>query len=72
MQPTPLRGPRIAAILRPGIGPTVFPIYTAARLMGNPFDQPFSDWGRKTQGYPSSVQFGFAMACTYDCSSEHM
>jgi hypothetical protein len=36
MQPTPLRGPKIVAFLKAGIGPTVFPIYTAARLMGKP------------------------------------
>ena len=36
MQPTPLRGPEIVAFLKAGIGPIVLPIYTAARLMGNP------------------------------------
>jgi len=34
IQPTPLRGPKIVAILKSGIGPTAILIYTAARLMG--------------------------------------
>ena len=33
---TPLRGPKIGAILKVGIGPTALPIYTAAQLSGNP------------------------------------
>jgi hypothetical protein len=37
MQLTPLCGPKIVAILKPGIGPTAFLIYRAARLMGRPF-----------------------------------
>ncbi len=38
MQPTPLCGPKIVAILKAGIGPAAFPIYRAARLMRNPLD----------------------------------
>jgi hypothetical protein len=38
MQPTPLRGPEIIAILAVGFGLSAFLIYTAARLMGKPLD----------------------------------
>jgi len=37
MQPTPLCGPQIGAILKAEFVPIAFPIYTAVRLMGNPF-----------------------------------
>jgi len=36
MQPTPLCGPKIVAILKAGFVPRAFPIYTTARLMGRP------------------------------------
>jgi hypothetical protein len=35
MQPTPLAASEIMAILKGGFVPITFPIYTAARLMGN-------------------------------------
>jgi hypothetical protein len=48
MQPTPLRGPKIAAFLKAGFGPTDFPIYTAARLMGRPFG---GTWHNKAKNH---------------------
>jgi hypothetical protein len=36
MQSTPLCGPKIGAFLKPRFGTIAFPIYGAARLMGNP------------------------------------
>jgi hypothetical protein len=36
MEPTPLRVHKIIVFLKAGIGPSVFPIYIAARLMGRP------------------------------------
>jgi len=40
MQPTPLCGPKIVAILKAGSSPTAFSIYKAARLMRRPFGGP--------------------------------
>jgi hypothetical protein len=34
MQPTPLCGPKIGAILKAGFGPTVFPIYDGGAADG--------------------------------------
>jgi len=34
---TPLRGPKIVAILKAGFGPTVFPIYSGGAADGQPF-----------------------------------
>src|SRR2546421_271589 len=37
IQPTPLRGPKIVAILKGGIGPTAFPIYGGGAAQCWPF-----------------------------------
>jgi hypothetical protein len=38
VQPTPLAANEISAILEVRIGPTVFPVYDAARLTRKPLD----------------------------------
>jgi hypothetical protein len=50
MQPTPLRGPKIGAILKTGFVPTVFPIYHGGAADGHTVGWPLIKARR--QRYP--------------------